>query len=167
MQKIQTKAKAHGTFNSPSTGSIIYVDPDHDNESYHSPRLTDAEAKVAFERGLIEDPEKAKAADDEPGETVNDPNAIGNVAAARTAELTADNPVAEGAATSLESRQSTAFPDMSRVAGGADGYVDGIRDKPEDTTTDQPSEIDQESGDEDAAPAPTARTTKPRGGKAQ
>lgn len=146
MQKIQTKAKAFGTFVSPSTGGILYVDPNHDSEVHHSPTFTRAEAEEAFRRGLIEDPEDGEMKDIDPAAAL-DPNAIGTVAAERTAHhAKADHEVAPQPST-LDSRQSTAWPDADRVQGGAEGYADGVR-------------VD-ENADADAAPPPTRRGRAP------
>lgn len=147
--KIQTQAKGHGTFVSPTSGEILYIDKDHDEERYHSPMLTAAEAKEAHMRGLIDDPADAKEVDVSQQEPHRDQNAIGAVGAQRTAEFAQqDDEGGQGSGT-LDSRGSTAWGDRERVEGGVDGFADGVRQKPADVN----AEIDTESGDADAAPA--------------
>lgn len=183
MSKIKTKAAKFGTFVSPTTGSILYVDPSHSDEAHHSPEFDEAEAKVARERGLIEDYEegekpkgegeddgKAKGAGEgEEGQRIN-PDSLGAMAAARTAEGAADlngaveggeGGVAEGGATGLESRQSTAWPDSERVLGGAHGHVQS-----ELNVADPAAAVDQgDDDDADAAPAPGEKKPARRAAK--
>jgi hypothetical protein len=176
MKKIYKAAK-HGTFSSPTDSQIIYVDPKHADERHHSPRLDAKEAAYAFERGLIEDPEEVYQDIHGDDDLERDPNAIAAVAVERTAEF-ADADATTGAqASTLESRSSTAWPDRDRVEGGADGFVAGVGlngdaskqptdhvstagDREEEVDGDEEvdlGDVDQESGDEDAAPAPAAR----------
>lgn len=157
-RNIKTTAKQHGVFNSPTTGEILYVDPDHDDEKHHSPLMTAAEAKVAFERGLIDeyDPESDRVK----AETTlvpADPNAIGTVAAKRTERFAEEDDKGGAGSGSLDSRSSTAWPDRARVEGGVEGANDGVPRAP----VEQPADIDADSGDDDAAPAPKPRGRKP------
>lgn len=166
MKKIQVTVKAHGVFNSPHDGHIIHVDPDREEKELHSPLLTADEARVAFERGLIEDPADAKETDDETetgaeGENT-DPNMIGKQAAERTAEFAEQDDAAGAGSGSLDSRSSTAWPDRERVEGPAEGFTDGVRTSDAGDDRPAPSEIDQDSGDDDAPPAP-----KPKRGQAK
>lgn len=169
MSKIITKAKKFGTFVSPTTGGILYVDPKHASEAHHSPELDEAEAKVAFERGLIEDPAGATAAEFvDP--TNLDPNGLSQVAASRTAEGAEALGQAAGAgegedgkegegkadgvgegATGNESRQSTAWPDAERVLGGASGHV---QSEMNDAAAGATAAESGDDNDADAAPAP-------------
>lgn len=124
MNKIKTKAKAFGTFNSPEDSTILYVDPNHDDKRYNSPELTAAEARLAFQMGLIEDPDGAKAvtADNTNQTDANDdPNLIGNVAAARTEDTAKIDHEVDPKPSTLDSRQSTAWSNPDKVLGGADG----------------------------------------------
>lgn len=135
--KIQTVAKAFGTFNSPDTGSILYVDPSHSDEAHHSPLLTREEARVAFERGLIEDPDGAKEATaDQIDDEARDPNALATVAVERVAEVAQIDADASDLPSALDSRQTTAWEKPDTVLGGVEGTDDS---------------------DEDAAPAPAAK----------
>lgn len=149
--KIQTKAKAFGVFNSPTDSQMIYVDPKHDNEAHHSPQLTEAEAKVAFERGLIEDPSEAKAVEDDDVEVpAADPNTIENIGAQKSEEFSTDGTAGVGGDV-IMTRSTTAFPDADRVEGGAHGFADGTR------VAETSGDVDTDSGDDDAPPAPPAR----------
>ena len=119
MTTIQTKAKAFGTFVSPTSGGILYVDPDHPNELHHSPKFTPAEAREAFARGLIEDPDGVA--------TERQPEVpVATMGAKRGEELAhelGEDSQAAVAGTALDSRQTTAWPDADRVLGGAEGHV--------------------------------------------
>lgn len=185
MSKISTKAAKFGTFVSPTTGSILYIDPTHEDERHHSPLLDAEEAKEAFQRGLIEDPDGAKTVKEGEGKPFIDPNSVAAVAASRTAE--GAEALAEGLGTAggegegegegegdkanagaaiegadgLESRQSTAWPDTERVLGGAQGHV---QSELNDVAVGQ-RPIDAEAGDDDDADAPPAPPA-PAGGKA-
>lgn len=184
MKKIQTKAAKFGTFVSPTTGNILYVDPTHPSEAHHSPEFDEAEAKIARERGLIEEYEDdAKAKDEgeddgkakggageaDEGQRIN-PDSLGAMAAARTADGMADlngegegeGGGDEGGATGLESRQSTAWPDSERVLGGAHGHV-----QTELNDADQGQVVlgegvgaQGDDDDSDAAPAPARAPAK-------
>lgn len=165
--KIQTKAKAFGTFVSPTTGEILYVDPKNDDERHHSPVLTPAEAKEAHMRGFIEDYDTNNdafrgAVDD--GRLPIDANDLRLVGAERTAEFArAEAEGSEGSGT-VDSRSSTAWEDRDRVTGG----VTGTNETPAETSqSGTPSEIDQESGDADAPPAPATKAKPGRPPKAQ
>lgn len=154
MDKIRTKAIAFGVINSPTDGRIIAIDPDNKHDKrQNAPLLTQAEAALAFEKGLIADPSRAKTVDDEAsdGSTTapqDDPNLLGNLAAARTAEAADDDNKGSEGATSNDSRQSTAWPDPERPLGDAAGTV-GVK------------EDDRPSPSDDAPPA------KKRGGAAK
>jgi hypothetical protein len=141
--KIKTTAKkdAHGTFVSGTTGEIIYIDAGNEDERYHSPELTRAEATEAFQRGLINDPDDATVVDEETGEFV-DTSGLGVVAAEGVAEFAKVDGEASPLPSALDSRGSTAWADADRVTGGAEGYADGVRQ------------------DDDAAPAPRGRAAR-------
>lgn len=154
--KIATKAKAFGVFNSPTDGQMIYVDPNHDDEKHHSPKLTEAEAKVAFERGLIEDPADASKVDEEEEQESGegtDPNSIENIGAAKSEEFSGEDTKGPGGDV-VATRSTTAWPDADRVEGGAQGFTDNVRVA---ETPPAPTDIDTDSGDADAPPAPTRR----------
>lgn len=131
MDKIKTTAKHFGTFNSPTDGQIIYVDPGHNEARVREPELTFAEAKMAYNMGLIEDPDQSKVVTaDESTNTAaeDDPTLLGNVAAARTADVAEDDNKGHEGATTNDSRQSTAWPDLDRTQGGAAGTVQTAED---------------------------------------
>lgn len=159
VQKLKTKAKAFGTFVSPDTGSIMYVDPNHDEERYHSPVLTASEAKEAHMRGFIEDPADAKKVTVTVGEIItgddNEDNTrpLGEVIAERTAEHAADDAKISQQPSALDSRQSTAWQDADRVQGGAEGFADN---RGEPMIAGRPAT----DLDPDAPPAPTPRTPR-------
>jgi hypothetical protein len=160
--KIQTKAKAHGTFNSPTTGSILYVDPKHSDKQHSEPLLTLAEAKYAHERGLIEDFDETKdAEDDTKDEPERDPNALGTKAAERTEQFAQQDDEGGKAPSALDSRSSTAWPDRDRVEGDAEGFTDGVRTSDAGDAA-PPVEVDTDSGDDDAPPAAPKRNTGPK-----
>lgn len=177
MTKISTKAKAFGTFVSPTTGSILYVDPDHQDEQHHSPEFTPEEAKVAFERGLIEDPDADEV---DTSRRVEQP--ISELGTSRSEELA--NELGEDAQgtspnTALDSRQTTAWGDAGRVLGGAEGFAQPNLNAPPvgnavdlagadltnanttAVTEGQPAGGDNAGGDDDDSDAPPAPVTKP------
>jgi hypothetical protein len=150
VDKIKTVAKSFGTFNSPTDGQILYIDPGHEEARVNAPELTFAEAKMAFNLGLIEDPDQSNVVkEDESTETApeDDPTLLGNVAAARTADVAEDDNKGHEGATSNDSRQSTAWQDADRVQGGVVGTAAVVED-------------DRPSSDVDAPPASGRRTRK-------
>jgi hypothetical protein len=124
VQKVRVKAKAFGTFAGRS-GEIIHFNPDSDDERYHTPIINKVDLAAALERGLVEEGSDEEVDPKKQAEFVDLTKAIGNVAAQRTAEhAEMDAGIGDGPST-LDSRQSTAWPDADRVLGGAEGRVDG------------------------------------------
>lgn len=171
MDKISTKAKAFGTFVSPTTGSILYIDPDHKDEAHHSPKLTAEEAKYAFERGLIEDPADV----DTTPRTETTISKLGTERSEAAVGDLEDGALAAAPGTALDSRQTTAWPDAGRVLGGAEGFSQPDLNAPPagnavDTVTSAtaPSGEGVGGGDDDDdsdAPPPPAPVGKPAAAK--
>lgn len=155
MNFVKPKVLRFGTFNG-ADGTIIHVNPDSDQVEVSSPTMTLADAKIGFERGLLDDPEKAPTTDEAPDAPL-DANSLNTFIAAETEKFASEDEKGGTGSGTLDSRQSTAWPDRERVTGPAEGYTDGVR---------VDADLDTASGDDDAPPVPkrgTGRTTKAAG----
>jgi len=162
MNMKRYKALAFGTFASPSNRGVQYINPDHADEKHHSPVLTDAEAVAARDRGLIAEDDKGVEVDDN-GKEIVDETTLAHVSQQRLQDVAGETDEATGSIATLDSRQTTAWPDAGRVRGGDDGVVDAPKSPAVSTEiagTQMGTGEDGSGGsdDDDAAPAPTART---------